>query len=219
MLKTKYFIGDYPLSEHPHPQKQRDSVFVLNGTWRFAVAKKEEQVTAFDKVIKVPFSPETENSGIGNGFALKKDEKLVYERDFELYEDMLLGITELWFGAVDQKCEAYFNGEFVGSHNGGFTPFTLDVTKQAKLGKNTIRVECTDETTSSNGARGKQSENRGGIWYTPQSGIWQPVWLESRKQDSINDFTVITETEARHSPRTTQCRCSIPTLWTTQTIT
>jgi beta-galactosidase/beta-glucuronidase len=197
MLKTKYFVGDYPLSEHPHPQKARDNIFVLNGTWRFAVAKIDEQVTEFKKTIKVPFSPESDNSGIGNGFALKKDEKLVYERDFELYQDMLRGITELWFGAVDQKCEVFFNGEKVGGHNGGFTPFVIDVTKQATEGKNTLRVECVDVTTSSCGARGKQSEKRGGIWYTPQSGIWQPVWLESRPQDSIDDFTVKTHAENR----------------------
>ncbi|MBO5224665.1 MAG: glycoside hydrolase family 2 [Clostridia bacterium] len=197
MLKTKYFVGDYPLSEHPHPQKARENVFVLNGTWRFAVAKNEENVTVFDRVIKVPFSPESENSGIGGDFALKKDEKLVYERDFELYEDMLMGITELWFGAVDQTCEVFFNGECVGGHNGGFTPFVLDVTKQAKLGKNTLRVECVDVTTDSHGARGKQNEKRGGIWYTPQSGIWQPVWLESRREDSIGDFTVKTDAQSK----------------------
>ena len=189
MLKTEYFVG-YPLSEHPYPQKARENVLVLSGTWRFAVAKKDESVTTFDKVIKVPFSPESENSGIGNGFELKKTEKLVYERDFDLSYDMLKGITELWFGAVDQECEVFFNGEKVGGHKGGFTPFSLDVSKQAKLGKNTLRVECVDRTTSSSGARGKQSENRGGIWYTAQSGIWQPVWLESRVVDSINDFTL-----------------------------
>lgn len=195
MLKTKYFVGDYPLCDHPHPQKARENVFVLNGTWRFTVAKKEEKVTVFDKTIKVPFSPESENSGIGGDFALKKDEKLVYERDFDLFEDMFMGITELWFGAVDQKCEVYFNGEYVGSHNGGFTPFTLDVSDKIRPGKNTLRVECTDETTDSHGARGKQNEQRGGIWYTPQSGIWQPVWLESRRKDSIADFTVKTDAE------------------------
>lgn len=189
MLKTEYFVG-HPLSEHPYPQKARENVLVLNGTWRFAVAKKDESVTTFDKVIKVPFSPESENSGIGNGFELKKTEKLVYERDFDLSYDMLKGITELWFGAVDQECEVFFNGDKVGGHKGGFTPFSLDVSKQAKLGKNTLRVECVDTTTSSSGARGKQSENRGGIWYTAQSGIWQPVWLESRVVDSINDFTL-----------------------------
>ena len=187
MLKTKYFVGDYPLCDHPHPQKARENVFVLNGTWRFAVAKKEEKVTVFDKTIKVPFSPESENSGIGGDFALKKDEKLVYERDFDLFEDMFMGITELWFGAVDQACKVYFNGEYVGSHNGGFTPFVVDVSEKIQPGKNTLRVECTDETTDSHGARGKQNEQRGGIWYTPQSGIWQPVWLESRRKDSIAD--------------------------------
>ncbi len=197
MLKTKYFVGDYPLSDHPHPQKARENVFVLNGTWRFAVAKRDEQVNTFNKVIKVPFSPESENSGIGGDFVLNKDEKLVYERDFELYEDMFMGITELWFGAVDQTCEVFFNGELVGGHNGGFTPFVIDVSKNVKMGKNTLRVECTDVTTDSNGARGKQNEKRGWIWYTAQSGIWQPVWLESRRVDSIADFTVKTDAKSK----------------------
>lgn len=192
MEKTKYAVGEIPLSNHPYPQKKRDSVLILNGKWGFAVAKQNEKVEKTNKSILVPFSPESDNSGIGNGFSLQKDEKLIYERTFDLSEDMLLGITELWFGAVDQKCEVFVNKEKVGSHNGGFTPFVIDITKQAKKGENAIRVECVDITTSSHGARGKQAEKRGGIWYTPQSGIWQPVWIESRKKDSITDFTITT---------------------------
>ena len=83
MLKTKYEIGNIPLSEYPRPQMRRESYLCLNGAWRFGKCKREETIAELSLAIKVPFSPETEGSGIGNGFSLGEDEKLVYERDFE----------------------------------------------------------------------------------------------------------------------------------------
>ena len=83
MLKTKYEIGDTPHSEYPRPQMRRESFLCLNGEWHFAKCKREESSLELPLKIKVPFSPETESSGISHGFVLGDDEKLVYERSFQ----------------------------------------------------------------------------------------------------------------------------------------
>ena len=196
MLKTKYEIGNIPLSEYPRPQMRRESYLCLNGAWRFAKCKREETPAELSLVIKVPFSPETEGSGIGNGFSLGEDEKLVYERDFELAEAMG-ELTLLHFGAVDQEAFVWVNGEYVGAHRGGYTPFTLDITKALRTGSNRIRVEVVDTTEGSAGARGKQSSNRGGIWYTRQSGIWQTVWLEGVPKDHIRELNIVPDAKTK----------------------
>jgi beta-galactosidase/beta-glucuronidase len=178
-LKTKYEVGKIPLSEYPRPQLRRDSYLTLNGKWNLKKQKTRSGEITFDGEILVPFSPETLNSGIGEGFKLENDERLLYERTFFVAEDFKRDITLLHFGAVDQECKVFINSECVGTHRGGYTPFSFDISKLVTVGENVIRVECTDTTEKSSGARGKQSSNPGKIWYTAQSGIWQSVWLES----------------------------------------
>ena len=191
-LLTDYKIDEIPHSEHPRPQFQRDAYLSLNGKWSFGKCRQEEEITPTGEIL-VPFSPESALSGVEEGFVLGKDEKLVYEREFVIDEGLTLGRTLLHFGAVDQYCEVSLNGTIVGTHKGGFTPFAIDVTSAVQIGRNTLRVECVDRTEDSHGARGKQSEKRGGIWYTAQSGIWQSVWLESMPKDCVTDFTVKTD--------------------------
>ena len=190
-LKTKYDIGATPLSEYPRPQLKRDSYLSLNGYWSFEKAKIGEDVSVFTNKILVPFSPESLNSGI-DGFTLGEDERLVYQREFEYTKNDKTPVTYLHFGAVDQKCQVYVNEKYVGCHRGGYTPFKLEIQNELADGTNTIRVECTDATEKSSGARGKQSSKPGKIWYTPQSGIWQSVWLESVAESHIKDITVKT---------------------------
>ena len=197
MLRTDYKVGEVPHSEYPRPQLKRDSYLCLNGLWSFAKVKREEKTVDFLKQILVPFSPETQLSGVEKGFSLGLDEKLVYERKITIDQTMLQGITLLHFGAVDQYAEVFINGAFVGKHRGGFTPFTLDVTEFITAGENTIRVECIDETELSEGARGKQSSTPGGIWYTPQSGIWQTIWLESVPKNYIKDLRIYTDAKEK----------------------
>jgi beta-galactosidase/beta-glucuronidase len=98
----------------------------------------------------------------------------------------------LHFGAVDQSCKVYINGKYAGGHRGGYTPFSLEVQNLLVEGKNVIRVECTDITEDSHGARGKQSSHPGKIWYTAQSGIWQSVWMENVPTKHIKDITIKT---------------------------
>ena len=189
-LKTKYNVSTVPHAEHPRPQMRREDWLCLNGKWSFAKLTAEGQ-TAYEGEIIVPFSPETVNSGIPDGFVLGQGERLIYRRKLILTETLLRGTTLLHFDAVDSECEIFVNGTRVGAHRGGFTAFSVDVSDALQLGENELSVECTDEATRNGGARGKQSDKRGGIWYTPQSGIWQSVWLESMPQKYIRNLKIL----------------------------
>ncbi|MBQ8341173.1 MAG: glycoside hydrolase family 2, partial [Clostridia bacterium] len=188
-LKTDYMVGEIPHSEHPHPQAARESWLCLNGKWAL---QKEDACgkILYDGTVLVPFSPETANSGVEEGFCLGAGERLIYRRRVTVEDELLRGTTLLHFGAVDSECQVLVNGSLAGSHRGGFTPFFLDVSALLKRGENEIEVRCTDEATRNGGARGKQSDKRGGIWYTPQSGIWQTVWLESMPKNHIKNLKI-----------------------------
>ena len=196
LLKTDYEIGKIPHAEHPMPQMMRQSWVCLNGEWDFC-KETEQGERAFEGNILVPFSPETPNSGVAAGFELNSGERLIYERCVMLDAGLLRGTTRLHFGAVDSACEVYWNGARVGDHRGGFTAFSIDVSDVAIVGDNHIRVVCTDEATRNGGARGKQNDKRGGIWYTPQSGIWQTVWLESMPKRHIHNLKIVPDSAAR----------------------
>lgn len=188
-LKTKYEIGEIPHSEHPCPQRMRKNWLCLNGKWDLEKLDKDGKIVYSGKIL-VPFSPETLNSGVQEGFALSEEETLVYTRTVNIDSTLLQGVTKLHFGAVDSRCEVFVNGEKAGEHVGGFTPFALDITALLKEGENTLKVVCCDLALSDSGARGKQSKKRGGIWYTPQSGIWQTVWLESMPKNHIAQLKI-----------------------------
>ena len=166
-----------PLPEYPRPQFRRAAWLNLNGVWDYAIYKQNESFSGWQGEIVVPFSPESQLSGVEK--TLQRDETLFYRREFTLEERFLKHTTLLHFGAVDHACRIWINGSEAGAHTGGFTPFTLDISAQARPGLNEIRVEVTDPTDTSHSSRGKQSSKPGGIWYSAQSGIWQTVWLES----------------------------------------
>lgn len=192
-LKTNYSVG-LPHGEHPAPQAKRENWLCLNGLWAF-YKKDKTGNRAFEGDILVPFSPETLLSGVDEKFRLERGETLVYKRTVVLEENMLLGVTKLHFGAVDSECEVFVNGEKAGGHVGGFTAFALDISSLVKRGENVIEVFCTDEALYNGGARGKQSANRGGIWYTAQSGIWQTVWIESMPKNHIDGLKITPDFE------------------------
>lgn len=192
-LKTKYNVGETPLSEYPRPQFRRDSYFCLNGVWEFKKEKQGGQVCDEYQKILVPFSPETLNSGVEEGFVLGIDERLVYRRYFTLSSEIEGKTALLHFGAVDQICKVFVNGVLVGEHAGGYVPFEFDVTSALCVGKNELFVECIDLTEMNAFTRGKQCSKPGTIWYTPQSGIWQTVWLEFTPKNRIKDITVKTD--------------------------
>ncbi len=183
-------ITSRPWQEYPRPTLKRDSFFSLNGYWDFAVTDKNKDPENYDRRILVPFAPETLLSGIHEVFG--EDKTLCYRKTFSLPEDFLRTRTILHFGAADQTAEVFFNGTRLGSHTGGYFPFSFDVTQLLKP-ENTVTVRVTDELSRHIQPYGKQRRKRGGMWYTPVSGIWQTVWLESVPEEYIRSADIKTE--------------------------
>lgn len=167
--------ADAVLQEYPRPQMVRKSYINLNGYWDYAITEGRMEPRGWDGRILVPFSPEAPLSGVGR--TLQPWQTLWYRRSIEL-EPRAGQRLLLHFGAVDQSAEIYVNGALAGQHVGGYTAFSVDITPFITSGRNELRVAVTDGTDTNELSRGKQKTKRGGIWYTPQSGIWQTVWME-----------------------------------------
>ena len=168
-LTTPWFDQpQIPWEEYPRPQLRRDSFFCLNGKWRFAINGDEQGD------ILVPYPPESKLSG---ATAPKPGDQMTYEREFRLPEGFRKERVLLHFGAVDQECTVYLNDVELGSHVGGYLPFSFDVTNLLQE-ENTLRLLAFDPLDHDL-PYGKQKVDRGGMWYTPVSGIWQTVWMES----------------------------------------
>ena len=190
ILKTIWSdkVGEIPFNEYPRPQFERNSFFNLNGKWNYAI-NVGETPESFDGEILVPFSPESLLSGVEK--VLKPDETLWYERKFTLPEGFNQGRIIINFGAVDQTAEVFINGKKAGENDGGYYSFSFDVTDYVKTeAENEIVVKVKDLTDTSYKENGKQHFARGGIWYTPQSGIWQTVWLESVPEKYIKSIKI-----------------------------
>ena len=191
MLLTKWgkeLDKSCPLSEYPRPQFVRDSYISLNGEWELSFFEKGTFKSLEEYEITVPFSPECPLSGVER--ELKKSEYMVYEKKFTLPENFNKGRVLLNFGAVDQIADITLNGRYIMRHEGGYTPFECEITKHLKDGENTLTVKCEDVCEDNEFSRGKQKTNRGGIWYSPQSGIWQSVWLESVPEEYIKSVRI-----------------------------
>ncbi len=191
-LKTEWgesLNPDAPLQEYPRPQFRRESYLNLNGAWDYAITESDDVPAQFDGRIVVPFSPESILSGVGR--TVLPHQTLWYRRTLTLPEDFVPdgGRVLLHFGAVDQEAAVYLNGQQVAYHMGGYTSFTADVTEALKA-ENTLIVAVHDDTDQSWHSRGKQKTQRGGIWYTPQSGIWQTVWMEALPAIHIQDVCI-----------------------------
>ena len=163
-----------PWEEYPRPQLKRDSFLCLNGTWQLSCRRGKTE-SPIGTVI-VPFPPESKISGIAQTF--EKNDTLIYQRAFTLTESFVQERVLLHFGAVDQEVYVFVNGRLAGHHVGGYWPFTLDVTDMVVCGENTLTAEVCDPLDIMQ-PYGKQRRKRGGMWYTPTSGIWQTVWMES----------------------------------------
>ena len=166
--------------EYPRPDFARPNWKNLNGLWEYAITEDEKVPKAFQGLILVPFSPEAPLSGVGK--RLKPEEWLWYRRCFGK-EELSVGEKDrllLHFGAVDQSCCVYVDGQKAGSHVGGYLPFTLDITEliKGKSGEHELLVKVRDISDTGWHSRGKQKLASGGMYYTAQSGIWQTVWLE-----------------------------------------
>ena len=176
-----------PLSEYPRPQFYRDLYKSLNGYWDYKISKSAEIPEDFDGKILVPFSPETKLSEVNH--ILQPDEYLFYRLIFKLDDFDVKDKVFLHFLAVDQIAEVYLNGKLLGKHIGGFLPFSFEI-KEFLKEENELIVKVQDFTDTSYFSRGKQKLEHGGIWYTPQSGIYFPVFIESVPSDYIESIKI-----------------------------
>ena len=185
---------EHPLPEYPRPQLRRQSYLNLNGIWEYAITKTPEKPALMQGGIVVPFSPEAPLSGVGH--ILQPDEYLWYRRTVTLPEGFYpAGRLLLHFGAVDQRCTVWLNGKELGSHTGGYLPFTFELTDCLTDGTFTLELCVTDPTDTGSLSRGKQRLKSNGIWYTPQSGIWQTVWLEAVPQNYLHSLRITPQPE------------------------
>ena len=196
-LKTP-FVDDVSSnwSEYPRPSFKRNSYLCLNGEWELSVVgehgkgKREELGK-----INVPFVPESILSGI---FRDKCNcEVYIYTKTVEFAPDFIKDRVILHFGAVDQICTVFVNKKEVCHHVGGYLPFSADITDYIQNGKNVIEVEVID-TLDHDLAYGKQRKDRGGMWYTPISGIWQTVWCESVPSEYIKGVRITPSISSVH---------------------
>lgn len=177
--------ADAPHTEYPRPQLVRSAWQNLNGQWDYAILPKGSlPETGFAGKITVPFPVESYLSGVQKEVGAENE--LWYEKSFDLSLDRKNKRTILHFGASDWETEVWVNGVSVGTHQGGFDGFSFDITDQlAKSKSQTIRVRVWDPSDAGPQPRGKQVKAPRGIWYTPVTGIWQTVWLESVPVDHI----------------------------------
>ena len=180
-----------PWTVYPRPQMKRESYLNLNGQWDFAsVAGAAMLPVDYDRTILVPFCPESRLSGIGEHFP--EGQPLYYRRKFTLPEGFNRGRVLLHIGAADQVADVFVNGKEAGHHEGGYEAFSFDITDFLKEGENALEVICKDDLNNQSYPYGKQvlPEKRGGMWYTPISGIWQTVWLESVPETYIKSLKI-----------------------------
>ncbi len=199
-IKTKWAEQIDPanvLPEYPRPQMERQDWKNLNGLWQYAVIPKNAALPQeFEGEILVPFAIESSLSGVGR--RLGENSELVYQRTFTVPSDWRGQNVLLHFGAVDWRADVWVNGVKVGRHEGGFAPFSFDVTAALlSKGDNTLTVRVWDPTDRGPQPRGKQVSNPEGIWYTPVSGIWQTVWLEPVAPQHIGRLRITPDIDQR----------------------
>jgi len=175
-------LSGTPWDIYPRPQLKRNSYVNLNGIWELSV---EDETYS----IQVPFCPESLLSGVNKHFP--EGSTLRYCKKFTLPADFNRGKVLLHIGASDQTTKIYVNQKEMCSHIGGYTAFTADIT-DALENENELVILCTDDLRDLSMPYGKQTLKRGGMWYTPVSGIWQSVWLESVPKTYIESLDIQT---------------------------
>jgi len=176
-----------PWTVYPRPQMKRESYLNLNGWWDFAVSEKDRIPGEFTKQIRVPFCPESSLSDVGVHFP--EDCFLFYRRKLILPDGFCRGRVLLHIGAADQIADVFVNGREICHHEGGYDAFCCDIT-DALREENELVIRCKDDLTNQSFPYGKQTLTRGGMWYTPVSGIWQTVWAESVPDVYIRELNI-----------------------------
>ena len=165
---------------YPKPQMKRAGYQILKKDWKLN-----------GQSIHIPFPPQSILSDY-NGVV---GDEIVYDTTFSIPQEFTKERVLLHFGAVDQVARVYVNGAFVGEHEGGYLPFSFDITAAMKRDEeNCLTVKVIDDLSHIY-PYGKQRKNRGGMWYTPVCGIWQTVWLENVPDNEIKNITITPDME------------------------
>jgi beta-galactosidase/beta-glucuronidase len=176
--------------EYPRPQMVRKQWLNLNGLWDYAITDSNKgSPGSYDGQILVPFAVESALSGVTK--RISENNLLWYRRSFEIPANWREKNILLHFGAVDWEANVYVNGIKVGSHQGGYSPFSFNISETLnESGTQELIVSVWDPTSNGTQPRGKQVVKPQGIWYTPVSGIWQTVWLEPVARQSIASLRI-----------------------------
>ena len=188
--------------DYPRPQMVRGEWLNLNGEWAFdfddankGIGEKWYKEPSFSQKIMVPFAYQTKLSGVyDTGF----HDYIWYHRTFKVPNSMKGKRVILHFGAVDYLAYVYLNGELIGTHEGGHTPFNFDITHFLNGSVESLTVRVYDPSTDETIPRGKQfwEEHSASIWYTRTSGIWQTVWLEAVDETHVKNIRFTPDVDA-----------------------
>lgn len=188
-------------NEYPRPQMTREKWQNLNGLWTYKITSALDNFELVNKEVAdgqilVPFPIESDLSGVKK--ALLPEQQLWYQRNFMIPASWKGQRVLLHFGAVDWKTNVWINGKKTGTHQGGYEPFTFDITGALKEnGEQQITVSVWDPTDDGFQPAGKQTLNPRGIWYTATSGIWQTVWLEAVPQTAIANLKMVPDIDKK----------------------
>lgn len=197
---------DHVLEEHPRPQMRRDDYTTLNGWWDFSVVSAGSQQAAslgwhdplpperYTERIVVPFSPESQLSQVAR--TIQPSEFMWYRRTLPFGRPEPGMRRILHFEAVDYACAVYINGIPVGRHEGGYLPFSFDISEVLREGQNVLELCAWDPSEHDVHLRGKQRIERDNMWYTAQSGIWQTVWTELTPSTHIENLSLVPDADA-----------------------